>query len=78
MRKLAQDINEKMQYIHEKFGNKIELIGHGIGAHACGQAARIFKKNTGNDIHKIIGNRRKSMKAVDGIDLSISFILLLL
>ncbi|KAG4077767.1 hypothetical protein HA402_011196 [Bradysia odoriphaga] len=54
VRYIAQDVNEKMQYVHRNGAGKIELIGHSIGAHAIGQAARHFKQNTGQEVDRII------------------------
>lgn len=64
MRYLAQDINEKLQYVHNKGGHKIELIGHSVGAHAAGQAGRLFKKYTGNEVNRIVGNTNISIELV--------------
>lgn len=55
LRHLEQDINEKLQYVHRKGAKKIELVGHGIGAHAAGVSARFFKLRTGYEINRIIG-----------------------
>ncbi|XP_037029956.1 calcium-activated chloride channel regulator 4-like [Bradysia coprophila] len=54
VRYLAQDVTEKMQYVHRNGAKKIELVGHSIGAHAVGQAARHFKQNTGQEVDRII------------------------
>lgn len=55
MRYIAQDVNEKMQYVRRNGADKIELIGHSIGAHAVGQAARHFTQSTGHKVDRIIG-----------------------
>lgn len=52
---LAQDIYEKMHYVDKKGWKNIELVGHGMGAHAAGMAARFFHRNTKYVIDKIIG-----------------------
>lgn len=55
-RRIADDVNEKMQYLHRNVTNKFELVGHSIGAHAVGQAAHFFKRNTGFEVDQIIGS----------------------
>lgn len=55
VRFLAQDVNEKMQYVYRNGTEKIELVGHSIGAHAAGQAARHFLQNTGRKVDRITG-----------------------
>lgn len=56
MPSLAQDLNEKLTYIRNNGAERIELIGHCMGAHIAGQAAKIFKENMEEDIDTIIGN----------------------
>lgn len=54
---MAADLNEKLMYVRRKGAGRMELIGHCIGAHVVGQAGKLFKRTTGTNIDKIIGEQ---------------------
>lgn len=52
---MAQDLNEKLMFIRNNGAERIELVGHCMGAHVAGIAGRSFKQKMVDDIDVIVG-----------------------